>query len=217
MRTSTSFLWPCLCLFGLTLLPRLTAQEMSTALRNLWNIYHSDVGGNEEARNRAEHALATRPEFKPEFFAMLQRDYFDARKNGRREDSLGAALLSLREDLTPAEQNLITDELATHVAENDESSFIYPAINLLSHYPSPEHEALVLHFLNSSARHDKILLAAFRTLSKIGGEKSHAAMRDVVARMKAKNAQVWILDDMDRYLSILQYRLEHKPPAKSSR
>lgn len=117
--------------------------------------------------------------------------------------------LALRNDLTPAEQKLITDELETHIASTDESPFIRGAINLLAHYPSPEHEALVLRFLNRSAKQRHTLRAAFDTLAEIGGEQSLAVMREVAARMKAENPQYSFLEDLNLHLSNLQYRLEH--------
>lgn len=164
---------------------------------------------------RAEKALATRPEFKPQLFALLQIQYFEIPKWGGRAGTKALSALALRSDLTPAEQKFITTELETHVAPEDESPFISPAIRLLAHYPSPEHEALVLRFLNRDAQQRQILRAVFHTLSIIGGEKSLAAMREVHASLKAKDPRLDFLQNLDGHITNMQHWIDRgTPPAQ---
>ncbi len=164
---------------------------------------------------RAEKALATRPEFKPQLFALLQIQYFEIPKWGGRASTKALSALSLRKDLTPAEQKIITTELETHAAPADESAFIGAAIRLLAHYPSPEHEALVLRFVNPNAKSEQILKNVFRTLSIIGGEKSLAAMREVHAGLKARKADQFLVQDLDGHITNMQDWIEHRtPPAQ---
>lgn len=164
---------------------------------------------------RAEKALATRPDFKPQLFALLQIQYFEIPKWGGSPGTKALSALSLRSDLTPAEQKLITTELEAHVAPEDKGPFIFPAIRLLAHYPSPEHEALVLRFLNRDAQREQILKNVFRTLSIIGGEKSLAAMREVHAGLKARKADQFFLQDLDGYIANMQRWIENRtPPAQ---
>lgn len=164
---------------------------------------------------RAEKALATRPEFKPQLFALLQIQYFEIPKWGGRAGTKALSALALRSDLTPAEQKFITTELETHVAPEDESPFISPAIRLLAHYPSPEHEALVLRFLNRDAKDLHGVKVVFNTLSIIGGEKSLAAMREVHANLKARKADQFLLQDLDGHITNMQHWIDRgTPPAQ---
>ncbi len=173
------------------------------------------VGTEAERLARAQKALATRPEFKPQLLTLLKIQYFDFIKWGGRGKTTALDALALRSDHTPAEQRFITAELETHVAPEDESSFIGAAIRLLAHYPSPEHEALVVRFLNRDARHRGVLMAVFGTLSVIGGEESLAAMREAQTGLKAKNAESYLLDDLERYVTNMQYWLDRRtPPAQ---
>lgn len=164
---------------------------------------------------RAEKALATRPDFKPQLFALLQIQYFEIPKLGGRAGTKALSALSFRSDLTPAEQKFITTELEAHVAPEDESPFIFPAIRLLAHYPSPEHEALVLRFLHRDAKDLHGVKVVFNTLSIIGGEKSLAAMREVHASLKARKADRFFLQDLDGYIANMQHWIERgTPPAQ---
>lgn len=164
---------------------------------------------------RAEKALATRPDFKPQLFALLQIQYFEIPKWGGSADTKALSALSLRSDLTPAEQKLITTELQAHIAPEDESSFAGPAIRLLANYPSPEHEALVLRFLDRDAKQRQILSAVFHTLSIIGGEKSLAAMGEFHAGLKAKDPRSDILEFLEQDIANMQHWIEHRtPPAQ---
>jgi hypothetical protein len=168
-----------------------------------------------KAMARAEKALATRPELKPQLLAFLQAQYFEIRKWGGAGDTTALSALALRNDLTPAEQKIITTELENHVAPEDQSPFIGAAMHLLSHYPSPEHEALMLRFLNRDSKHHHILEMAFHTLSIIGGEKALADMREVQADMKAKNPGFLFLQELDRHIDNMQFWIERgTPPAK---
>jgi hypothetical protein len=182
---------------------------MSAELRARWELHFSDVGGNDAERIQAGLELATRPEFKPELLAMLQRDYFEARKDPKQKgDATALSILALRRDLTVAEQKLITDELEGLVNEEDGTSFINPAIHLLEHYPSPEHEAVAMRFLNRDGKQDHTLLSAFETLSAIGGAKSLDAMSQVAARFQAKNPKYWFLKEMNQHIGTLETRLK---------
>jgi hypothetical protein len=196
-------------LLGLALESGLLAQDMSEKLRERWELHFSDVGGDDAARIQAGRELATWPEFKPELFAMLQRDYFEVRKDPKqRGDAAALSVLATRKDLTMAELKFITDELERLVSEQDGTNFINPAINLLEHYPSAEHEALVMLFLDRDAKQDHTLLSVFETLSVIGSHKSLEVMQDVVARLNAKNPKYWFLNRMNGYVTTLKTKLE---------
>ncbi|WP_395742690.1 hypothetical protein [Prosthecobacter sp.] len=191
------------------------AAPMSPALRTaLENCFPCCIP-DDKAMARAEKALATRPEFKPQLFALLKVQYFEIPQWGGWGSTNALSALALRSDLTPVERKLITTELETHLAQADESPFINPAIRLLAHYPSPEHEALVLRFLNRDAKQQPILRAAFHTLSIIGGEKSLAAMREVQADLKAQHAESFLLNDLEQDITRMQQWIERRtPPAK---
>lgn len=159
---------------------------------------------------QAVDQLTNRPDIKPDLLAALQRDYFQG-QSGTKSDRFALGALSLRSDLTAAEQKIFTDELERLLAEKEKTRFVDPAINLLAHYPSAEHEALVLKYLNRSNNSDYTLSSIFRTLAAIGGNESHEAMQRVANRLKAKYPDFWVLPELDQSIKNLETRLRQKP------
>ena len=94
--------------------------------------------------------------------------------------------------------------------------FVNSAIHLLKHYPSAEHEELILRFLRDGWP-DRTVKAAFEVLYESGTEKSLPAVREALARMQKQGANVGLLDleDMTRYLEGLEYRLAKAAQAKA--
>ncbi|MCB1276626.1 hypothetical protein [Prosthecobacter sp.] len=199
-----------------------TRSKTEIELGELLDTYYSDFNTQEDF-DKAAHELATRPEFKPMLFEMLQREYFQTVKGVDRTpiiESLGP--LTLRKDLSREEQKLFTDEMERLIsAPPKEYSFVNGGIHLLAHYPSPEHEDLVLRFLDRQQNQDYTFVAAFKTLSVIGGPKSLEAMRRVATRFRNGNPSIWFLPELDNYIATLETRLKQKapspkPPASSS-
>ena len=176
----------------------------------------TDVGGTEvqERLENARQELGTRPEFKPLLLAKLQREYFEARNApGKEGDVTALSILALRSDLTATELKPITDELERRIHQLD-SDFNFVAVGMLKHYPSSDHEALVLRFLELNEGDWSHIKAAFRTLHEIGGVKSLAVMKQIVARKSAQNPKLIYLEEMNQLIGSLGYRLKH-PSDKS--
>lgn len=206
--------------FQLALLPTLLGHQTAVAqtrspleveLRGLLDSYSSDFN-TPENYNKAVHELTTRSEFKPMLLEMLKKGYFEALKVADRKPSTeGIGPLSLRKDLSATEQKMFTDELERLWSDPKEYAFVNGAINLLANYPTPEHEDLVLRFLNRPQNQDYTLVASYKTLSKIGGPKSLEAMQRVAARLKSRNnPNFWFLPELDTHIAALETRLKQE-------
>lgn len=204
--------WACqlatLMLLGHQVSMAQTNLKLVSELRFLLDTYHSDFN-TPENYDKAVHELATRPEFKPMLLEILQRDYFEEMKAADGKPNTEALNpLGLRSDLTVSEQKIITDELERLIPHPEAPRFVNGGINLLAHYPSPEHEDLVLRFLNRPKNRDYTLTAAFKTLSVIGGSKSMEAMQRVAARLRKGNPGFWFLPELDSHIATLATRLK---------
>ena len=183
--------------------------------------YETDAPyANVERWMKVERELATRPDIKQDLMNNVKRSLIKAKQTpGKVVSPRAMSALALRADLTADEQKLITDEMVrvmdiTHQnGINIEGMFLGPAIHLLIHYPSPEHEALLLRILERDNREDHTLLAAFRTLSAIGSEKSLEVMRQMTARFQAKNPKYWFLKEMNQHIGTLETRLKKEGSA----
>lgn len=187
------------------------SQDVRAQLQKLENDYFIDAGGVgvQELVDNAEKELSTRPEFKPLLLGQLQQEYFEPLKaTGRQGATTALSILALRSDLSSDEQKIITDELKRLAASPGDKPFVNGAIHLLSHYPSPEHEELVLRFLKENGWADQTVMSAFDSLMEIGTAKSLAVMRDVHVLMKAQKADKWLVQQMGQDIDVLEYRLE---------
>jgi hypothetical protein len=191
---------------------------MRPEVRALIEDYDTDAPyGNVERWTKVEQELATRPDIKQDLLNDLQRSLISARQTpGKVVSPMSMSALPLRSDLTSDEQKIITDELErvmdiTHQnGVSIDGLFVCPAILLLSHYPSHEHEALVLRFLEREDRQVHTLLSAFQTLSAIGSQKSLEVMRQMKARFQAKNPKYWFLKEMNEHIGTLETRLKQE-------
>jgi len=135
---------------------------------------------------RAE--LRTRPDIKPDIFAMIDQERIEGKEN-RNLERMGRALGALQErtDLTPDELGRILDPLREYSVNEDSKdqmakSFVSPGLRILKHYPSSANEDLALKFLRF---HDtSIQFSALITLDDIGTTKSIADLNDYVNRTK---------------------------------
>jgi hypothetical protein len=186
-----------------------TRSPLSAELRELLDIYHSDFN-TPEHYDKAAHELATRPEFKPMLLEMLQREYFQALKVADGKPTMEAlGPLTLRSDLSAAEQKIFTDEMERLLGDPKAYSFVNGGINLLAHYPSQEHEDLVLRFLNRAQNQDYTFVAAFKTLSVIGGPKSLEAIRRVADHLRKNYSPGdWFIAELDSHIVALETRLK---------
>jgi hypothetical protein len=183
-------------------------------LRGLIDTYYSDFK-TPESYNNAANELATRPEFKPILLEMLQRDYFQALQTlDKKPDDEALGPLSLRADLTAEEQKLFTDEMERLMGNPASYSFMNGSINLLAHYPSTEHENLVLRVLARARpqNQDHTLEQAFKTLSVIGGAKSLKAMLQVIEPLKKTDPNIWFLPELESSVTVLETRLKKGAP-----
>lgn len=161
-----------------------------------------------------ERELATRPDIKQDLINDFKRSLIRNRQNPGNVAASMSSALPLRADLTADEQKLVTDELERVIEFSNADYFIGPAINMMRHYPSPEHEVLVLRFLQRDDRASHIFLAAFRTLASIGGPKSLRVMRQMEARFAAKNPKYEFLKKMNEYIGALATRIEQMSSAR---
>jgi hypothetical protein len=169
--------------------------------------------------DKAKKEISTRREYKPLLLAQFQAEYFGTPlPPGLSGARGGFYFLSMRKDLTAAEQKIITDELARRSEVPGDKMFVNPAIYLLRHYPSAEHEELILRFLQDGWP-DRTVKAAFEVLYESGTEKSLPVMREALARMQKQSAthDLSYLEDMTRYLEGLEYRLAKAAQAKAVR
>ncbi|MFN0080608.1 MAG: hypothetical protein ACKVY0_29420 [Prosthecobacter sp.] len=185
---------------------------MRPEVQALLDAYQTDAPwADVNAWTKAQQELTTRPDIKPDLLRQLQREYFIAKQTPGASISFSAlGALALRKDLNPAEQKIIADELERLVSAGDNKYFVNGGINLLSHYPTPEHEDLVLRFLERDDRQVHTLLSAFRTLSAIGGGKSLETMRQMAARLQAKNQEYWFLKELNGHVTALETRLKQE-------
>jgi hypothetical protein len=179
-------------------------------VQRLLDTYHTDAPwADVEGWTKAEQELSTRPDIKADLLRQLQREYFIAKQTPGVMVSFSAlGALALRKDLSGAEQKTITDELEQLVSAGDNKYFVNGGISLLRHYPTPEHEDLVLRFLGRDDRQVYTLLAAFRTLSIIGSSKSLETMRQMAIRLQARGSEDWFLKEMNGHVTALETRLK---------
>lgn len=188
---------------------------MRPEVKALIEDYETDAPYGDVQRWAAvERELATRPDIKEDLLNEFKRSLI--RANARSNVAASMSLLALRADLTAEEQKLVTDELervsafpyAVQKAGFADVLFISPAIHLLRHYPSPEHEALVLRFLDREDRDEGVLLTAFRTLSIIGGPKSLKTMVQMAASIEAARPKSVLFRQMKAPIEQLEARLK---------
>ena len=185
---------------------------MRPEVKALIEDYETDAPYGDVKRMAAvERELATRPDIKEDLLNEFKRSLI--RAHAQRNVAASMSWLALRADLTAEEQKLVTDELERvsafpYAAQKAGFGFISPAIHLLRHYPSPEHEALVLRFLDSEDRDEGVLLTAFRTLSIIGGPKSLKTMVQMAARIEATRPKSVLFRQMKAPIEQLEARLK---------
>lgn len=140
--------------------------------------------GDVQGWNARQHELQTRPDIKPDLFALVQEAY-------DKEDweRLGPPLLALRlrSDLSPEELSRLVNPLSANEGRTGPldmmtRSFVCGALPVLRHYPSDKHEKLVLSFL---ARNDSLIQEnAINTLAEIGTGKSLPALRELSEKFR---------------------------------
>jgi hypothetical protein len=140
--------------------------------------------GDVEGWNARQQKLQSRVDIKPDLFALVDEAY-------DKEDweRLGPPLLALRlrSDLSPEELSRLVDPLT----ENQErtgpldmmtKAFVCGALPVLKHYPSAEHEKLVLSYL---ARDDTLIQEnAINTLAEIGTGQSLPALKELSEKLR---------------------------------
>ncbi|WP_395746107.1 hypothetical protein [Prosthecobacter sp.] len=184
---------------------------MRPEVRALLEEYGTDAPyANVKRYMEVERELATRPDIKQDLMDDFKRSLVRDRRNPGQVAASMSPGLPLRADLTDEEQKLVTDELERVIEFPSADYFIGPAIHMLRHYPSPEHEALVLRFLQRDDREYHTLLAAFRTLSVIGSPKSLEVMRQMEARFAAINPKYVFLKEMHDHIGALETRMQKR-------
>ena len=189
---------------------------MRPEVKALIEDYETDAPYGDVKRMAAvERELATRPDIKEDLLNEFKRSLIRVQARTYIAADMPGAL-TLRQDLTADELKLVSDELervsafpyAAQKAGHADVLLIGPALHLLRHYPSSEHEALVLRFLDRDDRQDQVLLTAFRTLSTIGGPKSLEAMVQMAARIEATRPKSTLFLQMKTPIEQLKARLK---------
>lgn len=212
----------CIILSALVALPSalvsqsgIESDPMNWPLDRLMADYHSDARyGAPELSARVDLALVERKDLLPQLWSRLEETYFDLPDRDTnpnvRAETLG--VLSRRSDLTPAQVHRIADELQRFVGVPEDQwrsakFFMNAALNLLRHYPSPEHEELVMKFLDRGPDEEFTLRSAASTLAEIGGPRSAAAIRAMIARLRMENPNYRVIRYVRQDLERLDARL----------
>ena len=196
-----------------------TQEQVLKELKGWLDTYTSDFK-SPEFYDKAVTELATRPEFKSMLMDMVQQEYFQTINIPNKEldymafRALGA--LSLRSDLTASEQKIFTDEMERLMSGPNADSFVNGSINLLAHYPSPEHENLVLRVLTQPNCTDSTMVVAFKALSVIGGARSLETLQQVAARQKKRGSSLWFLPELADSIAVLETRLKQESGGRAS-
>ena len=140
--------------------------------------------GDVEGWNARQHELQTRPDIKPDLFALIQEAY-DKEDWERLGPPISA--LRLRSDLSSEELSRLVDPLTEHQETRGPfdmmtKAFICAALPVLRHYPSENHEKLALSYLEQED--SSIRESAINTLAAIGTGQSLPALKELSEKLR---------------------------------
>lgn len=173
----------CLALFALTVVDQARAESLPReAVRIL--VLKQMAPGDVDGWNARQRVLQTRPDIKPDLFAML-----DEALEKQNWELLGPPLLAirLRSDLMPEELARLVNPLTVYAEKSVsldmmERVFVCGALPVLKHYPNEENEKLALAFLGKDD--DLIRENAVNTLAAIGTEQALPALRKLQEKLR---------------------------------
>ena len=190
--------------------PTKVRPEVQELLRKLGS--DAPYGFDKAEFEAMQHEAATRPDILPDLWAAFEEGYLIPRREGKGGNGGSVGPLIHRKDLSNDQVDVFVEELKQFIElgsdeQSGDWSFTINGLRLLRNYPSPQHEELVIKFLNRGGKGSYTLLNAFETLEQIGGQRALAAMKKRVAELKVEFPEFHMIPDLEKHVAGLEARL----------
>ncbi len=148
----------------------------------------------------------------PDLLTMLQEEYFHPLE-GKPRMATALEGLQFQRKMTPEQQAIIANELKKIPSQisgmkEGEIGFAETSMSVLSKYPSPEHEQLVLRFIDTDR--NAILGAVVFALHDIGTSTSLPALERLATESRNKKLTLVPVSDIEAAMQAIKQREAEK-------